>query len=97
VASFKIFRGQQKLLHYTGSGISYSLHIANTEGARKMLSEMDEINIRYGVITNLIKDSRLLAEMARAQYPEFEEFANRLKAFDPKRMWKTALSERLRL
>ena len=97
VASFKIFRGQQKLLHYNGSGISYSLHIANTEGARKMLSEMDEINIRHGVITNLIKDSRLSADMARAQYPEFEDFASRLRAFDSKRIWKTALSERLGL
>lgn len=97
VASFKIFRGQQKLLHYNGSGISYSLHIANTQGARKMLSEMDAINLRHGVITNLIKDSRLSAETARAQYPQFEDFANRLKAFDPKRVWKTALSDRLGL
>ena len=62
-----------------------------------MLSEMDDMNVRHGVITNLIKDSRLSADMARAQYPEFEDFASRLRAFDSKRIWKTALSERLGL
>ncbi len=97
IASFKIFRGRQKLLRFDGSGISFSIQIPNTARSRELCADIDQLNVRYGAITNLIKDSRLPPEIARQLYPEFETFAARLRAFDPRRLFRTALSERLGL
>ncbi len=95
LASLKLFRGRQRLLHYNGSGVSFSLHLPNRPGPRALLDALDELNSGYGVITNLIKDSRLSATTARRQYPEFDRFVGRLGAFDPGRLFVTALSERM--
>jgi FAD/FMN-containing dehydrogenase len=97
LTSLKLFRGRQKLLHYNGTGVSFSLHLPNRPGARELLDELDELNNSYGVITNLIKDSRLSATTARRQYPELEQFAARLGTFDSRRLFVTALSERMAL
>ena len=97
LASLKLFRGEQRLLHYNGSGYSFSLHMPNRPATRALLDALDALNVEYRVITNLIKDSRLSAATARAQYPEFEAFVSRLRAFDPARMFVTRLSERLEI
>lgn len=97
VASFKLFRGERKLLRFDGSGVSFSLQIPATRGTRALCEELDGIATAHGAITNLIKDSRLSRTTARAQYPQFDLFAERLRAMDPKRVFSTAVSERLGL
>ncbi|MCH9019158.1 MAG: FAD-binding oxidoreductase [Proteobacteria bacterium] len=95
LASLKLLQGRQRLLHFDGSGVSFCLHLPNRPGPRALLEELDALNSQYGVITNLIKDSRLSAVTARHQYPEFDRFVGRLGAFDPGRLFVSALSERM--
>ncbi len=97
VAHFKLFRGEQRLLRFDGTGLCCALQFPNNAGTRRLLSELDAINIECRAITNLIKDSRLSEAVARAQYPHFGHFAGRLRAFDPRRRFSTALSERVGL
>jgi hypothetical protein len=58
---------------------------------------MDRLNNVHGAYTNLIKDSRISAETARAQYPEYDAFKTALHRFDPGRLFVSELSERLNL
>ncbi len=97
VASFKLFRGKRKLLRFDGSGVSFSLQIPATKSAKALCEELDSISTRHGAITNLIKDSRLPREVARAQYSEFDKFVKLLREIDPKRLFSNAMSERLGL
>jgi len=97
LTALKLFRGNQKLLRYDGCGVNFSLHLANRPKSLALLEDLDALNIRNGVITNLVKDSRLSAATARLQYPEFELFARRLAEFDPSRLFVTALSSRLKI
>ena len=53
--------------------------------------------IEHGGWSNLIKDSRLSARVVEATYPECEQFRARLRSFDPRRLYRSELSERLRL
>jgi len=97
VASFKLFRGERKLLRFDGTGVSFSLQVPATSTAAVLCGELDRLATAHGAIANLIKDSRISRETVRAQYPEFDLFARRLRSVDPKRLFSTALSERLGL
>lgn len=97
VAYAKVFRGTSRLLRFDGTGLCLTLQVPRTSAASRLLADLDAVNIEFGAISNLNKDSRLPAEVARRQYPQFEEFVARLRAFDPRRRFSTALSERLGL
>ena len=51
----------------------------------------------HGGWPNIIKDSRLTADVVSAAYPEYERFRLALRSFDPKRLYRSELSERLAL
>ncbi len=97
LATFKLFQGAQRLLRFDGTGLCCSFHFPNTGPTRRLLSDLDALNTELGGITNLCKDSRVTRKVARAQYPEFDEFVERLRRWDPKRRFSTELSERLGL
>jgi decaprenylphospho-beta-D-ribofuranose 2-oxidase len=97
LATLKIFGGDQKMLWYSGPGISVSLHLFNNQGSMRLLSELDDANIQFGVITNLLKDSRVSAEAARRQYRDYDTFSSALRAHDPERIFESSLSTRLAL
>lgn len=97
LATLKIFGGEQKLLWYSGPGICISLHFFNDQKSMRLLSELDEVNARFGAITNLLKDSRISAAAARRQYPHFDAFSAALREHDPERIFESSLSLRLEL
>ncbi|MDK9721109.1 MAG: FAD-binding oxidoreductase [Rhodospirillales bacterium] len=98
LATLKIFEGgQQTGLRYDGEGYSFTIDVAATPGALAMLSELDELNTDHGVVTGVLKDSRLSSSVARAQYKGYDAFRARLQAFDPRRRFRSILSERLGL
>jgi decaprenylphospho-beta-D-ribofuranose 2-oxidase len=97
LTTLKAFRGKPNLLHYTGTGFSFTIDIGNDAAARHMLDEFDEINCELGTTSAIMKDSRLSAAIARRQYAGYDTFKQRLHTFDPVRLFRSDLSQRLEL
>jgi len=96
LTTLKIYGGEQTLLNYEGSGYSFSMDIPRPLN-EAMMAKLDELNVRHGAIDNVMKDSRLTAEIVRKQYPEYDSFRERLLAFDSRRRFQSELSKRLEL
>ncbi|MBF0434409.1 MAG: FAD-binding oxidoreductase [Magnetococcales bacterium] len=97
MVSLKRFRGERKLLRYSGDGFSVGLHLPATPKAIRFLAQLDEIDTQFNGIANIIKDSRLSASVVAAQFPEYVQFRERLATFDPGRIFTSMLSRRLAL
>ena len=91
----KPFSGNQKYLRFSGSGISFALNFQRSQITNKTLSKLDDILISYGAILHVIKGpSKRVVETC---FPEYHKFIEDLKKFDPKRIYKSDLSEKLGL
>lgn len=97
LATLKVFSGRRKLLRYNGEGISLALHVGASSAANDFIGALDVLNAKMNAITNLIKDSRIVAKTVMAQYPEYSVFRNRLHEFDPARLFVSSISQRLDL
>jgi len=58
---------------------------------------LDGLARDVGALPNLIKDSRLGSQTVRACYPEYDAVRNALHRYDPERLYRSELSERLGL
>lgn len=98
MASSKWFLGEQKLLRFVGTGINFALNFPRM-GARALefFDFLDDLTIEIGALPNIIKDSRMSSRVVKATYPEYELFRQRLHAFDPKRLYRSEMSDRLEL
>ena len=97
LASAKAFDGPCELLRFNGEGVCLALNFPSGEVANKFMPFLDERVIALGGIPNIIKDSRLPRAVVDACYPGADEFRTALRDFDPKRMFRSELSERLGL
>jgi len=97
LASAKLFRGRQELLRFTGDGICFAVNVPRTSAAISFLAFLDELVISIGGMPNIIKDSRLPRSVVWKCYPEAQRFCDLLRKFDPDRLFKSELSERLGL
>lgn len=97
LASAKFFRGQQDRLRFDGNGICFAVNFPRTAAAARFAEAMDAMMIEHRGIPNIIKDSRLPAAVARRAFGEFDRFRDELRAFDPERLYRSELSERLGL
>jgi decaprenylphospho-beta-D-ribofuranose 2-oxidase len=97
LATAKLFGGTQRLLQFSGTGICLALNFPRTTDSIKFAEYLDGLLPAFHARPNLIKDSRLSAAVVEATYPEYELFRERLRRFDPKRLCRSELSERLRL
>jgi len=97
LASAKAFVGPRELLRFTGEGVCFALNFPRGEAAHGFMTFLDERVLALGGLPNIIKDSRLPRAVVDACYPGASEFREALHAFDPKRMFRSELSERLGL
>lgn len=97
LTTIKAFRGDRRLLHFNGTGFNFTIEMRDSIANLGFMSALDELNCRFGGITNIIKDGRLRAEIAERQYEGYGEFRDRLHRYDPKRRFSSMLSERLAL
>lgn len=97
LASAKLFRGSRDLLRFTGDGICLALNLPRRAGTESFLSTLDELMVACDGWPNLIKDSRLSAGTVSSAYPDYETFRRRRREFDPKRLYRSELSDRLDL
>tara|TARA_Y100000815_G_C12890324_1_gene329988 strand:- start:232 stop:510 length:279 start_codon:yes stop_codon:yes gene_type:complete len=91
----KPFRGNQKYLRYSGSGITMALDFQRSSLTDKTFSKLDDIIISYGAIPNIVKGPS--KRIVQNCFPEYHKFINELKKFDPRRIYKSDLSEKLSL
>lgn len=97
LASAKCFGAPRKLLRFGGEGLCLALNFPRDSKAPAFLEFLDHLLPQVHGIPNLIKDSRLPRQVMDACYEEADFFRAQLKAFDPKRRFRSELSERLGL
>ncbi len=97
MGSMKLFRGRQRLLRYEMDGLCVTFDFARTERTLNSLPLLDRLVVGMGGLPNLIKDSRISREVVAACYPELEKTRAALRNYDPERLFRSELSERLGL
>jgi hypothetical protein len=97
LASCKLFRGVPSLARFDGEGLCLALDFPRDDRSASLATDLDRLGMDLGVVPNVAKDSRLSSGVARAGLPGFEEFRGRLHAWDPDRLYRSALSKRLEL
>ncbi len=63
----------------------------------KSLDRLDELVLKFGGRVYLTKDARLKPDMFRAMYPEFKEWMETVRRFNPNRLSSSRMAERLEL
>jgi decaprenylphospho-beta-D-ribofuranose 2-oxidase len=97
LSSAKAFAGRRELLRFTGAGVCLALDVPAGAAADRFMTFLDERVVALGGLPNIIKDSRLPRAVVDACYGEANRFRDALRAFDPKRLFRSDLSERLGL
>lgn len=95
--SLKAFHGEPRLLRFQGRGICVTLDLARSPATLAFLHRLDALTLAADGVPSIVKDSRLPRAVAQACYPEYEQFRERLHAFDAERLYRSELSERLGL
>jgi decaprenylphospho-beta-D-ribofuranose 2-oxidase len=96
-AAVKLFAGTNDLVRFDGSGVSLAVHLPRTVSSARFLEAVDRATIDVGGRPNAMKDSRLPREIFEATFPECDRFKAILRAWDPKRIFRSALSSELGL
>lgn len=97
LASAKVFKGEQSLLRFDGTGICFALNFPRCAAADKFLHFLDDLSLDLGLIPYLVKDSRLPLKLVASVYPQYLLFRQKLRAFDRERLYRSELSQRLEL
>ena len=78
ILSLKLFRGKDRLLSFSGNGLSLTFDCPYSIKAISVLNKLDEINSHYGVKSNINKDRRLTSRQISKQY-DLNEFLSLLE------------------
>lgn len=97
LAVAKPFDGKSELVRFDGSGVSFAIEVPRTAAAAQFMREIDRLVVQLGGRPNLIKDSRLPREIFEATYLDCDRFRSVLRQWDPQRVFRSELSERLGL
>jgi decaprenylphospho-beta-D-ribofuranose 2-oxidase len=95
IASAKMFNAEEYLLRFSASGICFALDFPRCEQGMHFLRFLDAVTVELGALPNIFKDSRLPRDVVEATYSGYEDFRKRLRQYDPKRRYKSELSQRL--
>jgi decaprenylphospho-beta-D-ribofuranose 2-oxidase len=97
LASCKLFKGERSLLRFDGTGICLALDFPRCSGSERLAGFLDGVVREVRGLPNIVKDSRLPRETVEACYPACESFRRSLRTFDPLRLYRSEISERLAL
>ena len=97
LASAKFFNGKQRALRFCGKGICFAVNFPRSPAGERFLVFLDELCLKLKLLPYIAKDSRLPLAVVRGCYPEYESFKERLKKYDPERLFCSELSRRLEL
>ncbi len=96
-AALKLFAGTNDLIRFDATGVSLALHLPRTEASARFLDEIDRLTLAVGGLPNALKDSRLPRAVFEATYPEADRFRAFIRQWDPKRLFRSGLTDRLGL
>jgi decaprenylphospho-beta-D-ribofuranose 2-oxidase len=97
LASAKLFVGVPDLVRFTGDGICFAVNICRGSAAGEFLQDLDRLVVEVAGRPNIIKDSRLPRSVLEACYPEVSRFRSIVRDWDPARLFRSELSQRLGL
>lgn len=97
LASCKLFRGERSLLRFDGTGICLALDFPSSSRSDRLAGFLDGLVREARGLPNIVKDSRLPRETVEACYAECDSFRRSLREFDPLRLYRSEVSERLGL
>lgn len=97
IFSLKKMSGKQKYLRFEDNKICLTFDMVRNKKNVHFLSEMYKLYIKYNVIPSVIKDSNLDKETFNKCFKEADIFREELKKFDPKRIYKSELSNKLNI
>jgi hypothetical protein len=97
MASMKLFRGEKRLLRFEGDGVCVTLNLVRSAEGLRFLEVLDRLTLDCSGLPHIVKDSRLPAGVVTRSYPEYDEFREKRRAFDPGDTFRSELSARLAL
>jgi decaprenylphospho-beta-D-ribofuranose 2-oxidase len=95
--SLKKMSGEQKYLRFEDNKICLTLDMVRNNENTLFLKELYKLYIKYNVVPSIIKDSNLDKDTFDNCYKEADIFREKLKEFDPKRIYRSDLSDRLNI
>lgn len=97
LGSTKFFRGKLRHLCFQMDGFCIAIDIptAGNPKLKEFLAAMDQLVIQYRGIVNIAKDSRLSRESAKEMYPQYYDFWQAIKNFDPSKRFTHEVRSRL--
>tara|TARA_Y100001970_G_C14200639_1_gene840906 strand:- start:856 stop:2184 length:1329 start_codon:yes stop_codon:yes gene_type:complete len=95
--SLKNMRGEHNFLRFEENSICVSFDFTNTKKNLEFMSFIDKLCVKYKAIPSIIKDSRLSKKTVENCYIYYQDFKNKLKNYDNKRIYQSAISNKLDL
>jgi decaprenylphospho-beta-D-ribofuranose 2-oxidase len=95
--SLKRMSGEQKYLRFEDNKICLTFDMVRNNKSTLFLNELYKLYIKYNVIPSIIKDSNIDKNTFDNCYKEADIFREQLKKFDPKRIYRSDLSNRLKI
>jgi decaprenylphospho-beta-D-ribofuranose 2-oxidase len=97
IFSLKKMSGEQKYLRFEDNKICLTIDMVRNKKNTHFLNQLYKLYIKYNVIPSIIKDSNLDKETFNKCYKEADIFREKLKKFDPKRIYRSDLSDKLNI
>jgi len=89
--------GKQKYLRFEDNKICLTFDMVRNKKNTHFLNEIYKLYIKYNALPSIIKDSNLDKETFNRCYKEADIFREKLKKFDPKRIYRSELSDKLNI
>jgi decaprenylphospho-beta-D-ribofuranose 2-oxidase len=97
IFSLKKMSGKQKYLRFEDNKICLTFDMVSNKKNTHFLNEIYKLYIKYNALPSIIKDSNLDKETFNRCYKEADIFREKLKKFDPKRIYRSELSDKLNI
>ena len=95
--SLKNMRGEHGYLRFEDNSICVSFDFTNTKKNMEFMNLVDKLCVKHKAIPSIIKDSRLNKKTVNDCYVYYQDFKNKLKNYDNKRVYQSAISNKLGL
>jgi len=95
--SLKNMRGEHNYLRFEDNSVCVSFDFTNTKKNMEFMRLVDKLCVKHKAIPSIIKDSRLDQKTVNDCYVYYQDFKNKLKNYDNKRVYQSAISNKLDL
>lgn len=97
LAVLKVFGKQDSLISFPMEGYTLALDFPVRKGLFEFLDQLDQIVLQYGGRLYLSKDARMKQEVFWQSYPNAQKFADIIRTYNGKKLFRSVQSDRLLL